>query len=541
MSAGVLAIDLGTTGVKVAIVDDTGTVVAGAGETFPTVHGPDGAAEQDAATWWAAIGRCAQRVVAAAGGPGAVDLVTVTAQYMSLVAVDHRGDALAPVVMWMDRRGAAHHPGRQWDETADLEALVAWIERHGIPTGGADSIGQLAFVRAERPAVWARAAAFVQPVDHLLARLTGVVAATQNSAFPLLLTDNRTWGSPRYDDELIGRAGFDRDELLGRLPRLASFGEPRGELTAASAEHLGLRAGVVVAGGTIDTTTSAVGTGAVGEGDLGVVIGTTAVVLAHLASRGHDLAHGITSAPSPVPGSAVVIAENGVGGKALDAFVSGLVAADDGLTLLAPSTTADTFAAVVELAAGSPAGANGVLFAPWLVGAMAPSFDPVVRGAFVGLGVSTTRADLARAVLEGVACNLARLVPHVAALAADGQTAGGSAAERPIVFGGGGAASALWGQLLADVTGRRVQRLAEPRFTNVRGAAFVAMAEQGRIGWGDIGGLLVVAAEHEPDAQLHHRYTQQTAALEVLQQNLGALHRMWEHPQPGAAAQGAHP
>jgi sugar (pentulose or hexulose) kinase len=99
----------------------------------------------------------------------------------------------------------------------------------------------------------------------------------------------------------------------------------------------------------------------------------------------------------------------------------------------------------------------------------------------------------------------------------------------------------LWGQLLADVTGRRVQRLAEPRFTNVRGAAFVAMAEQGRIGWGDIGGLLVVAAEHEPDAQLHHRYARQTAALELLQQNLGALHRMWEHPQPGAAAQGAHP
>ena len=517
-----LAIDLGTTGAKVAVVDERGRVVAGAGETFPTVHGADGAAEQDAAVWWAAIGRCARRVVAAAGGPAVVDLVAVTAQYMSLVAVDGRGEAIAPVVMWMDRRGAAHHPGRQWDDSEGLEALVAWIDRHGIPTGGADSIGQLAFVRAAWPTVWAEAAAFVQPVDHLLARLTGVVAATQNSAFPLLLTDNRVWGEPRYDDELLARCGLPADELLARLPRLAPFGEPRGELTTAAAEHLGLQPGVVVAGGTIDTTTSAVGTGAVGTGRVGVVIGTTAVVLAHLGERAHDLAHGITSGPSPVPASAVVIAENGLGGKALDAFVTHLVAASDGLTVPSPATAHDPFAAVLDQAAASSPGANGVLYAPWLVGAMAPSFDPAVRGAFVGLGVSTTRADLARAVVEGVACNLARLVPHVVALTGAGD------AQRPIVLGGGGAASALWGQVLADVTGRRVQRLAEPRFTNVRGAAFVALAEQGRIAWDDIADLLVVEAEHQPDAVLHHRYVRHTAALDLLQEHLGAVHRAWD-------------
>ena len=540
VAAGVLAIDLGTTGVKVAVVDERGRVVAGAGATFPTTYGADGAAEQDATAWWAAIGSCARRVVAEAGGPTAVDLVAVTAQYMSLVAVDARGEAIAPVVMWMDRRGAAHHPSRQWDDAAGLDALMAWIDRHGIPTGGGDSIGQLAFVRSEWPQVWAAAAAFVQPVDHLLARLTGVVAATQNSAFPLLLTDNRTWGELRYDDELIARCGLPADELIARLPRLVPFGEPRGELTAAAAEHLGLRDGVVVAGGTIDTTTSAVGTGAVGAGRLGVVIGTTAVVLAHLGARSHDLANGITSGPSPVPASSVVIAENGVGGKALDAFVTNLVAAADGLTELSPATGLDPFAAVLEQAAGAPAGANGVLYAPWLVGAMAPSFDPLVRGAFVGLGVSTSRADLARAVVEGVACNLARLVPHVAALTGTAAGADG-VSERPIVLGGGGAASALWGQVLADATGRRVRRLAEPRFTNVRGAAFVALAEQGRIGWDDIDALLVVESEHLPDAARHRLYARQTAALGALQEHLGAFHRSWDHHHDVSSPEGTRP
>lgn len=520
MTGAVLAIDLGTTGVKAAVVSPDGLVVAGAAQTFATRFGADGSAEQDAEEWWQAIGRCAREVVAESGGARAVDLIAVTSQYMSLVAVEQTGQAIAPVVMWMDQRSAAHHPSRHWDDAASLDALVTWIDRHGIPTGGADGIGQLAFIREAWPEVWQRAAAFVQPVDHLLARLTGVVAATQNTAFPLLLTDNRTWGSPAYDAELIARAGFDRDDLLARLPALEPFGSPRGELTAEAADHLGLAAGITVAAGTIDTTTSAVGTGAIGGGRLGIVIGTTAVVLAHLAERAHDLEHGITCAPSPVTGSSVVLAENGIGGKALDAFVTNLVHADDGLTSPAGQAVTDRFTAMGELASTAPCGANGVVFAPWLAGAMAPAFDPVVRGAFLGVGLSTSRADLARAVFEGVACNLGRLVPHVAAL-----SGGPAPMSTPLVFGGGGARSALWGQLLADVTGVPVRRLATPQFTNVRGAAFVALVEQGRLAWSDLDTLLVVDAEHEPDRRRGARYRQQAEALGTLQQQLGAFHR----------------
>ena len=216
----------------------------------------------------------------------------------------------------------------------------------------------------------------------------------------------------------------------------------------------------------------------------------------------------------------MVLAENGVGGKALDAFVTNLVHADDGLTSPAGRAATDRFAAAADLASTAPPGANGVLFAPWLAGAMAPVFDPVVRGAFLGVGLSTSRADLARAVFEGVACNLGRLVPYVAALAG-----GPWPPSTPIVFGGGGARSALWGQLLADVTGASVRRLAAPQFTNARGAAFVALVEQGRLSWTDLRHVLVFDGEHEPDLGRGDRYLQQAEALSALQRQLGAFHR----------------
>src|SRR5438105_1891818 len=103
----VLAIDLGTTGVKVAVVDDEGTIGCAASESFTTRFTPDGGAEQDAEVWWQAIGRCARTAVAGAGASDAIAAVAVTAQYMSVVAIDDRGVPLAPVVMWMDTRGSS--------------------------------------------------------------------------------------------------------------------------------------------------------------------------------------------------------------------------------------------------------------------------------------------------------------------------------------------------------------------------------------------------------------------------------------------------
>ena len=487
MAAHVLAIDLGSTGVKVAVVDTDGRVCSGAGEVFPLIVLPGGGVEQDPRLWWDAIGRCSRRAVAESTlAGGEIALVAVTSQYTSTIAVADDGMPLANAIMWMDQRGRRHNPA-----FGKLDTIETWIDVHGMPPGGNDDIGHVWLIRNEFPDVYAAAAAFVEPMDYVAARLTGVVTATQNTMFPMLSVDNRDWGSTHYSPTLLAMSGFEVD----KLPPLVPLGEPRGSILPDAAAHLGVSPSAIVTGATIDSVTSAVGTGAIDASACGLIIGTTTVMATHLPSKRHDLAHGLTSAPSPLRDSWFLVAENGIGGKALEVFVDNFVYADDGLGIARPE---DAFERVLDVAAQVPAGANGVMYLPWLFGSMAPGFQRRVRGGFVNLVLDTKRGDMARAVIDGVAMNAAWLLPHFSALA--------GAAYDQVTFGGGGASSSLWGQTLADCFGVNVRRLANPRTTNAHGAALLALAETGHIAIEDVPALLVTAQLHEPDADAHHTY-----------------------------------
>ncbi len=486
-ATGVLAIDLGSTGVKVAIVDGSGRVLASAGEVLPLIFTDDGGVEQDAHGWWAAIGRCSRRAMAESGlQPVDIGTVAVTSQYTSTVAVDATGLPLANAIMWMDGRGRQHHRS-----IATSANRARWIELHGMAPSGNDDIGHVAIIRDLWPEVYAATAAFLEPMDAIAARLTGHATATQNTMFPMLSVDNRTWGSTEYSDELLAMSALDVD----KLPRLVPMGQPRGTITAAAAGHLGIAPSAVVADATIDSVTSAIGTGATDSTRCGLIIGTTTVMATHLPDKRHDLAHGLTSAPSPLPGSYFLVAENGVGGKALDVLVNNVIYPNDGLGEPAPS---DAFERVLAVAAAAPCGANGVMFLPWLIGSLAPSYHSRTRAAFVNLGLGSNRADMARAVVEGVALNAAWLLPHFSALA--------GAAYDEVGFGGGGASSPLWGQCLADCLGIPVRRLADSSSTNARGAALVAMIAEGRITLDDSRALLPTAQVHQPDPTAHAVY-----------------------------------
>ena len=480
MSSNVLAIDLGTTGIKVAVVDDTGVVLASSGDVFPIVFTDDGGAEQDPHLWWAALGRCACEAMQASGLHASdVGLVAVTSQYTSTVAVDRAGNALANTIMWMDGRGAPHNHAKR-----DPESLGRWVDIHGLAPWGNDDVGHVGYLRDVHPDVYAAAYAFVEPMDHLAGRLTGNVVATQCTMFPMLSTDNRTWGATEYSPELLAMSGLDPAKLAPLVP----MGTPRGTVTPEAAEHLGISPRAVVMDATIDSVTTAVGTGALNASICGLSIGTTSVMVTHVPTKRADLEHGLTTAPSPLDHQYFLVAENGIGGKAFDVFVNNLVFAADGLGLDAPS---DRFERAFAAAATSPAGANGVLFLPWLVGSMAPGSQRRVRGGFVNIGLETQRADMARAVLEGVAMNAAWLLPFFSALAAN--------EYRSISFGAGGAGSALWGQMLADVCGVEVRRLANPRTTNAHGAALLALAQAGQLTFAELPSRLSVQQVHQPD------------------------------------------
>ena len=475
--ASVLAVDLGTSGLKVAVVDEAGRVRGSASASLTTTFLPGGGAEQDPEVWWTELGRCARAAIADAGTD--VAAVAVTSQYMSIVAIDAAGLPLAPAVMWMDSRGARHH-------RMDPDSVSLFLERHGLAPFGFGDPTHIAFLREERPDVYARAAAFVEPVDALNARLTGRICATQTTAMPLFTVDNRAHGAIEHDPDLVAAAGLDP----AKLPPLVPFDEIVGPLTAEAAAHLGLGTDTVVVTGTVDSITSGVGCGVIDGTTGAVIIGTTSVLVTNIDRKDADYDHDLVGVPSPLPGRWFVMAENGVGGRALEVWLG---IAGDG------HDVAEHQAATV------PAGANGVLFLPWLSGSIAPSSDGRMRGGFVNLGLATTRADMTRAVYEGVALNAAWLLPHVEAI---------SGSTWPSVrFGGGGATSPFWAQILADAFGTPVERLSAPRTTNARGAAFLAHAQLGHIDIADIPGLVDVAQVHEPDDGAHEVYAARLAHL----------------------------
>jgi xylulokinase len=314
----------------------------------------------------------------------------------------------------------------------------------------------------------------------------------------MLAMDNRSWGATEYCDELLEISQMERS----KLPTLVPLGAARGAITSAAADHLGVSSHAVVAGATIDSVTSSVGTGAVDATACGLIIGTTSVMATHVSSKRLDAEHSLTTAPSPLPGQYFLVAENGIGGKALDVFVNNIVFPDDGLGHTAP---ADAFDRVLAAAAVSPAGAHGVMFLPWLMGSMAPGGQRAMRGGFVNLGLTSTRADMARAVLEGVAMNAAWLLPAFSALAANHHA--------EVSLGGGGAASPLWGQILADCFGVPVRRLANSTTTNAHGAALLALSEADQLSIHDVPSMLTTAQVHEPSTPCHRHYQDLLAAF----------------------------
>jgi xylulokinase len=491
----VLAIDLGTGGPKVAIVAPDGTVRAWASRPVATVFVGDEGAEQDPNEMWSAIVSATRQVLAAvdASLPASFAAVAVTSQFMSVVPVAADGQPTGPSILWMDGRGAAHNQTLLNDES-----FMLFVERHGlIPLpDGKDNIAHIDALRVHHPEAYAAAAAFVEPMDYVVARLTGHVTATQSTMFGQLVCDNRAWGAVEYDAELVAAGKLDR----ARLPPLRPMNGFAGEVRSRQAEELGIAAGIPVAVPSIDSITSAVGSGAIDSTSASIVIGTTSVMVTHVPTFGGDLLSGVLTVPSPLADSYFVMAENGVGGRALEWATRMFGYGDD-------------ISAAVDAAATVAAGADGVQFMPWLLGSIAPRPNGAVRAALTGLGLQHRGEHVIRAVLEGVALNLAWLRPEVERFVG---------ANFPFVrFGGGGAQSLLWAQILADAIGLPVHRMAEPRTTNARGAAFLAFTDLGTITTSDIPGLLRVADVVEPQASVRALMDERLATMIRLHSTLG--------------------
>lgn len=508
MTEHVLAIDLGTSGPKVALFTTGGAFVGDDSEAVGLRLLDGGGAEQSPAEWWRAVTAAARRVVGHARAADSVVAVSVTAQWSGTVPVGHDGEPLHDAIIWMDSRGAPAVRevvgGRLRVQGYDPRKLRRWIRlTGGAPArSGKDSIAHVLWLQREQPDVARATWLYLEPKDWLNYALTGVAVATHDSITLHWVTDNRRPDRVDYDPRLLATVGVPRAQLPTLVPATGVIGG----LTPAAAEALGLPAGIPVAGGTPDVQSAALGSGAVRDHEGHLYVGTSSWITCHVPFKKTDLRHGVATLPSPLPGRYYVANEQETAGACLTWLRDRVLHADDALAT--PPAPADALERIDRLAATAPPGSNGVIFTPWLNGERTPLDDHRLRAGWHNLSLRTSRADLARAVLEGVALNSRWLLATVERF---------TARRFPwLHFIGGGARSEVWAQIMADVLGREIRVVEHPLDANVRGAALLGAVATGRASVEGFAAGARIARVHTPDPATARTYAELSRELRTI-------------------------
>jgi xylulokinase len=521
-----VAIDLGTTGLKVGLVSFRGDVLWSDHAPLETSLLPDGGREQDAGEWWATISKMVRTGIATFR-PESIAAVACTGQWASTVPVDVEGRPVGPCVMWQDTRGRRHARSQIGGPVAGYapRAAVQWIRKTGgAPPLTRGPLGAHLFLTRDRPDIASAARWFLEPVDYLTMRLTGIASATQASMTAHFLSDITSSGSPGYGlgyvADLVARAGIDVTKLAPLRPTGTVVGPVRDDV----ADDLGIPRGVPVTTGLPDIHTAAAGSGAVLPGAAHLVVGTTSWISCPIERKKTDIVHEVLSIPGPTQGSYAVLNNIDTAGACLDWF----------RRLLTMDGTIDSAGAgaqeLIELAATSPPGSRGVVFTPWLSGAQAPIADASARAGFHNITLDRTAADLSRAVLEGVAVQNALLLDVV-------ETFLGSRRRpirlEPIRIIGGGARSDLWCQMHADALDRTLERPVDPINAGLRGAALTAAMSLGAVKAAEVRDLVKVDSTFHPDPAHRPLFESLAAGIRKLhkaqKRPLAQLRRAFQH------------
>jgi xylulokinase len=458
-----LSVDLGTGGPKVGIVTLDGAALCHEVRHVPTHFDERGASTQDANLWWTLIRESAQRLLDDDRVERAnVRVVAITGQYASTVPVDELGQPTGDCLTWLDTRGGRYSRRALGGPVQGYSAakLRRFIQRTGgaPSTSGADPVGQILYMLNEQPDICARTRWFMEPVDYLAMRFSGVAAATYATRLAMWMTDNRDLQRFAYDDALLASVGLSTEKLPPLVAANSVLGPVRDELRA----ELGLPVDTVVVASMPDLHAAAFGSGATREFATHIALSTTSWISCPVASKKTDVLHSIAAVPGLTNDSYVIIDNQETGAKSLE-WLQGL---------LAGGGARMTYEDMTTLASTSPPGANGVLFTPWLAGERSPVDDKRLRGGFRNLSITTNTADMIRAVMEGVAANSAWLFRYVEKFA--GQRLA------PLRLVGGGAQSDLWCQIFADTLGREVHQVESPMIAQLRGTALAASVALGR-------------------------------------------------------------
>ena len=429
-----LGIDLGTSGIKVVLVDDRENVRATHTESLTVSRPHPGWSEQTPEDWWDATLRALDVLAAShSAGMAAVRGIGLSGQMHGAVLLDEAGAVLRPAILWNDTRCEA--------ECKELEEVLPELRQiTGNPAMPGFTAPKLLWVRKHEPQIFALTKTVLLPKAYLRYRLTGEMIEEMSDASGTLWLDV---GGRRWSEAALAATGL----TLGHMPRLVEGSAPAGRLTDALTRRWGMEAAPVFAGGAGDNAAGAVGLGAIRPGSAFVSLGTSGVLWA------------TTDRFRPNPEATV------------HAFCHALPGLwhQMGVTLSAAASLAwwsavaqEPEASLLQALPAIPAAPSAVTFLPYLSGERTPHNDGSIRGAFTGLSHDASRVALTQAVLEGVAFSFRDCLDAL-------RSAGTVITEADVI--GGGSRSPTWIAILASVLGITLHRLADGEHGGAFGAA----------------------------------------------------------------------
>ncbi len=414
-----IGIDSSTTATKAVLVDQKGKFHGSASSeySFDTPHPLW--SEQDPNLWWQATVESITKLIQTTQvDPSDICGIGLTGQMHGLVILDEKGEVLRPAILWNDQR-----TGTQCEKIRDVIGKSALIQITGNDALTGFTAPKILWVKDEEPQIYQRIRHVLLPKDYVRFHLTGEYAMDRAGGSGTILFElsKRDWAF-----NLIEKLGMHKEWF----PNTFEGTDVTGKLSKQAAKMTGLKEGIPVFGGGGDQAAAAVGTGAVEEGIISISLGTSGVVFASVDSpfiepegRLHAFCHAV---PNKWHLMGVMLSAAGSLRWFRDTF----------------KQEAD-FNALVNDAKNVPPGCEGLLFLPYLTGERTPHPDPLARGAFVGLTVRHTFPHLTRSVLEGVTFGLRdsfELMKNIGLKKVD-----------QVRITGGGAKSALWRQILADI------------------------------------------------------------------------------------------
>ncbi len=433
--ANLLGIDIGTSGTKALICDTRGKVLATATAEHDIDAPKPGWSEQDPVQWWQASCKATRAVVKKAKvKPASIKGIGLSGQMHGLVCLADDGpetaQPLRPAILWNDQRTFA--------ECKELEKAAGsrkkLIEMTGNPALTGFTAPKILWVRNNEPRIFEQTRHMLLPKDYIRFRMTGEYATEVGDASGTSLLDVKR---RKWNRQLIERLKLDPDVL----PRCYESHEVSGKLSRYAAEQLGLKTGTPVVGGSGDQPAGAVGNGIVEAGIVSATMGTSGVVFAHADKPTYDARGRVHTMCAAVAGKWCVFGCMLSAGGSFQWFRNQLGQAE---VRAAKRKGVDPYELLIAEARKAPAGCEGLMFMPYLTGERCPHADPFARGGWVGLTARHDRPAMIRSVIEGVTFGMADGLRVIQQMGVPVES---------VRLSGGGARSAFWRQLQADIYG----------------------------------------------------------------------------------------